>query len=117
MYACEIERRGEREKERGGRKGGRKRVHEVVCASCRIHSPASAKMGQTRSQAQLSRSASLLLTVSMGAVNSSYHMNTPHGINETSRMTLIQARHCRTVTIIRMLREKFGLIFVGCVVI
>lgn len=64
----------------------------MACASCRIHSPASAKMGQTRSQAQLSRSASPLLMVSMGAVNSGYHVNTPHGINETSRMTLIRGR-------------------------
>lgn len=65
MYACKIERWGEkeervrgREEETKGKKGQRKREegrkgdHEVVCASCRIHSPASAKMGQTRSQAR-----------------------------------------------------------------
>ena len=86
MYVRQSEGvRGEerREKKRGSEER-RERVHEVVCASCRIHSPASAKMGQTRSQAQLSRSASLLLTVSMGAINYSYHMNTSHGINEMS---------------------------------
>jgi len=106
VYAYEIQRKDEKGGEggKGGWEGGRE-VHEVVCASCQIHSPASAKMGQTRSQAQLSRSAFLLLTISMEAVNSSYHVNTPHGINETSRMTLIRARRCRAVTIIRISRK------------
>jgi len=64
----------ERERERKGG-GGERDYGEVVCASCRDPFTASAKMGQTRSRAQLSRSAFLLLTASMGAVNSGYHVN------------------------------------------
>lgn len=88
-----------RERAKGGEReesGERKeRIREgksgMVCASCRIHSPASVKMGRTGSWTQLSRSASLLLSWPRWEwLTLVTPVNVARDINETSRMTLIR---------------------------
>jgi len=80
---------GEREGVReGGWETGRE-SSKVVCASCWIHSLRQRWDKPGRRHSYLGQ---LLYFSTMEEVNSSYHMNTSHGINETSRTILIWDR-------------------------
>lgn len=63
----------------------------MVCASCRIHSPASSEDGANRVVGMVIQVSFPASMASMGVVNSGYHREcSAAGINETSRMTLIR---------------------------